>query len=152
MRMKKILTLADQINKREWWHSPPLDKNAYQKRGMFLASSYEECEFYGRPLNEPIKVSVSNPIVDTEQNIIRFFFGNNSPQMIAYNALINDSDKVPLKVRFKLDADLFKAAKKGKYDAIAIITEKELEKIKNHKLPRSVELNLIDIENGVNKT
>jgi hypothetical protein len=149
--MKKELTLADQLNKRKWWHSPPVDKSAYKKRGVFLASSYKECEFYGRPLNEPIKVNVSYPLVDTEKNIIRFLFGDNSSQMSAYIALINGTAKEPLKVRFKLDRDLFKAAKNKNYDAIAVVTEKELEKVKNKKLPRSIELNVLDAESGILK-
>lgn len=149
--MKKILTLAEQINKRRWWLSPPADKKAYKKRGMFLASSYKECEFYGRPLDEPIRVSVSNPLVDTEQNIIQFLFGNDSSQMTAYNALINNTAKELLRVRFKLDADLFMTAKSKNFDSIAVVTEKGLEKAKNHKLPSSVELNIIDIENGINE-
>jgi hypothetical protein len=149
--MKNILTLADQLNKRKWWHSPPVDKAAYKKRGMFLASSYKECEFYGRPLNEPIRVRVLNPLAGTEENIISLLFGNTSPQMADYVSLLNGNVKEPLKVRFKLDNDLFKAAKTKNYDAISIITEKGLEKIKNHKLPRSVELNVINIENGINK-
>lgn len=146
-----MLTFAEQINKRKWWHSPPSDKKAYKKRGMFLASSYKECEFYGRPLVELIRVDVSNPLVDTEKNIIRFLFGDNSPQMMIFNSLINNTASNPLKARFKLDADLFSSAKKNKYDAIAVITAKCFEKIKNHKLPKSVELNIIDIENGINK-
>lgn len=149
--MKKELTLADQINKRKWWHSPPADKAAYKKRGMFLASSYKECEFYGCPLDEPIKVNVSHPLVDTEKNIIRFLFGDNSSQMSAYIALINGTAKEPLKLRFKLDRDLFKAAKNKNHDAIAVVTEKGLEKVKNQKLPSSVELNVLDIESGILK-
>lgn len=149
--MKKELTLADQLNKRKWWHSPPADKAAYKKRGMFLAPSYKECEFYGRPLDEPIRVNVSNPLVDTEKNIIKFLFGDNSSQMSAYIALIKGTAKEPLKVRFKLDRDLFKAAKNKNHDAIAVVTEKELEKIKNHKLPRNVELNVLDTKSGILK-
>jgi hypothetical protein len=147
--MKKALTFADQLNKRKWWHSPPADKKAYKKRGIFLASSYKECEFYGRPLDEPIKVNVSNPLVDTEENIIRLLFGNNSPQMVAYMALINGNAKEPLKVRFKLDKDLFKAAKNKNYDAIAVVSEKRLENTKNRKLSKSIELNILDIEKGI---
>src|SRR4030042_5506507 len=147
--MKKALTFADQLNKRKWWHSPPANKKAYNKRGIFLASSYKECEFYGRPLDEPIKVNVSNPLVDTEENIIRLLFGNNSPQMVAYMVLINGNAKEPLKVRFKLDKDLFKAAKNKNYDAIAVVSEKRLENIKNRKLSKSIELNILDIEKGI---
>ena len=147
--MKKALTFTDQLNKRKWWHSPPADKKTYKKRGIFLASSYKECEFYGRPLDEPIKVNVSNPLVDTEENLIRLLFGNNSSQMVAYNALINGNAKEPLKVRFKLDKDLFKTAKNKNYDAIAVVSEKRLENIKNRKLSKSIELNILDIEKGI---
>ncbi|OGP64101.1 MAG: hypothetical protein A3K22_02290 [Deltaproteobacteria bacterium RBG_16_42_7] len=144
-----MLTLTEQINKRNWWHSPPADKKAYRKRGIFLASSYKECEFYGRPLNKPIKVSVSNPLVDTEENVIRLLFGDDSPQMSAHMALKAGGAREPLKVRFKLDKDLFSAAKGNNYDAIAIVTEKGLEKVRNCRLPKSVELNVLDIENGI---
>lgn len=128
--MRKGLALADSINKRKWWHSQPADNDAYKKRGLFLASSYKECEFYGRPIDEPIKVNVSHPLVNTEKNIIRFLFGDNSSQISAYIALINGTAKEPLKLRFKLDRDLLKAAKNKKHDAIAVVTVKGLKKLK----------------------
>ena len=149
--MKKELTLADQLIKRKRWHSPPADKAAYKKRGIFLASSYKECEFYGCPFDKPIKVNVTYPLVDTEENIIRFLFGNNSSQMVVYKALIGGTAKEPLKARFKLDMDLFKAAKNKNYDAIAVVTEKGLEKARKYKLPKSVELNVLDIDSGILK-
>lgn len=149
--MNKTFTLAEQINKRKWWHSPPSDGKAYQKRGVFLASSYKECEFYGRPLDEPIKVNLFNPLINTEENIIKFLFGNSSPQMSFYTALMNGFAKEPLKARFKLDKDLFNAAKNKDYDSIAIISEKGLEKVRKGKLPRTVELNVLNIDNGILK-
>ncbi len=138
-------SLIEQINQRSYWHSPPVDKFAYKKRGVFLASSFKECEFYGRPLNEPIKVQVSNPLIDIEKSIIKILFGIGSNQMKAHKSLINDTAKDTLKVRFRLDADIFTVAKKKGYDSIAIVTEKGLEKIKEDKLPRSIELNVFDI-------
>ena len=149
--MKKELTFADQLNKRKWWHSPPADKAAYKKRGIFLASSYKECELYGRPLNEPIRVRVFNPLVGTEENIISLLFGNTSRQIADYVSMLNGTAREPLKVRFKLDNDLFKTAKSRNYDSIAIISEKGIEKIKKCKLPKSVELNILNIENGILK-
>ena len=71
--------------------------------------------------------------------------------MLAYADLIKGTTKEPLKVRFKLDRDLFNAAKNKNHDAIAVVAEEELGKIKNHKLPRSVELNVLDTEGGILK-
>lgn len=141
-------SLIKQINRRNWWHSPPIDKLAYTKRGVFLASSYKECEFYGCPIDEPIKVNVTNPVIDTEENIIKMLFGRDSLQMKSYKALVTDTGANNLKLRFALDEDMYKEAKKNGYDAIAIVTEEGLEKVKAGKLSKSVELNVFD----VNKT
>ena len=137
-------TISEQINRRTWWHSPPRDANSYKKRGIFLASSYKECEFYGRPLDEPIKIKINNPLVNTERNIIASLFGENSPQMKAYDSLLNYEAKELLKIRFKLDAEIMNAAKNRGYDSVAIISPKGLERIKEGKLPRNVELNVAD--------
>lgn len=144
---KKFKNLIEQINSKNWWHSPPVDGSAYKKRGIFLASSYKECEFYGRPLNEPIKVQLSNPLIDTEENIIKKIFGEDSFQMGTYKSLADNTAKDILKVRFRLDADIYKAAKKKGYDAIVIVTEKSIKNIKQGKLPKSAELNIFHISN-----
>lgn len=60
INIKEVLT--DKINKSEWWHVPPTDPNAYSKRGKFLASAYQQAEFYERPNDIPDKVFVINPI------------------------------------------------------------------------------------------
>ena len=136
-------TLTEQINRKKWWHSPPHDRAAYKERGIFLSSSYKECEFYGQPLDESVKVHLSNPLIDTEENIIKALFGKKSAQMDIYETLNNTAD---LKTRFRLDAEMYRAAKKNGYDAIAIVTEKGLKKIREEeKLPRSIELNIFDI-------
>lgn len=63
--------------------------------------------------------------------------------MEAYTSLANG---IFLKIRFKLDAAIFKAAKKKGYDAVALISNKDLGKVKEGKLPRSVELNVINFK------
>jgi len=133
------------INNRSWWHSPPADKGAYKKRGIFFASSYKECEFYGRPLDETIKVNVKNPLVGVEEDIIRRFFGIKSKQMMVYRSLIDGTATNVLNMRFQLDKELFRVAKNSGYDAIAIVTSKGYETTKTGKLPRSVELNVFDV-------
>ena len=60
---KNIKTiLIDKINKSAWWHVNPQDVDAYKKRGKFLASTYAQAEFYGRPNDVSEKVSITNPI------------------------------------------------------------------------------------------
>ena len=51
--------LIARINRKDWWHVPPSDPNAYEQRGMFLASTFREAEFWGRPLDTPIRRSIS---------------------------------------------------------------------------------------------
>lgn len=140
-------SLIEQVNRRKWWHSPPRDSASYKKRGVFLASSYKECEFYGRPLDEPIKVNISKPLVGTEEDIIENLCGRVSRQMDAHRTLAGNLDVDILKVRFQLDADLFEAAKKKGYDAIVIIAPKSATVVKQGKLPRNAELNVFSAEN-----
>src|SRR5690242_5715983 len=59
------------VNRKNWWHVPPVDPDAYRKRGKFLASTFEEAEFYGRPLDEPQRVVVTKPLIGDEQRISR---------------------------------------------------------------------------------
>ena len=59
-RLKKVL--INKVNSSYWWHVTPRDPNAYKKRGKFLASTYTQAEFYGRPNIEPENVEISNPI------------------------------------------------------------------------------------------
>src|ERR1700683_3374384 len=67
--------LIAHVNRRNWWHVPPQDPSAYSKRGKFLASSFAEAEFWGRPLDEPMKVKISNPLIGDEATIERELFG-----------------------------------------------------------------------------
>lgn len=56
--MKKVFLakLVLHVNRKKWWHVPPRNPRAYSQRGKFLASSFREAEFWGRPLDEPQKV------------------------------------------------------------------------------------------------
>ena len=57
------------VNRKQWWHVPPADPAAYSKRGKFLASSFSEAEFYGRPLDVPERVTIKMPLVGDESAI-----------------------------------------------------------------------------------
>lgn len=133
--MKKAFysQLVAHVNRKEWWHSPPVDPNAYKKRGKFYASSYGEAEFWARPLDEPQRVKVSRPLIGDEATIERELFGR----------LVSDEDiKVP--ARFALDARIKKVAIAKGYDAILLMSPKCFAKWKmTGKIPRSLELNVL---------
>ncbi|MDF1518256.1 MAG: hypothetical protein P1P79_09945 [Lutibacter sp.] len=68
--MKDIL--IEKINKSDWWHVSPKDSDSYKKRGKFLASTYQQAEFYGKPNNKPEtvkKIISNNPLIKTNEHI-----------------------------------------------------------------------------------
>lgn len=80
IRKESVQTMISHINKKGWWHCPPPDLYAYQKRGKFFASSFREAEFWGRPLDEPQHVTVSNPLIGDEDSIEMELFGQPIPE------------------------------------------------------------------------
>jgi len=131
----KLLT---RINRKDWWHVPPSDPHAYEERGMFLASTFREAEFWGRPLDTPICVNVLNPIIGDEATI------QNELGVIPPKYPGDDSPKL-LEWRWKLDAKMKQAALEKGYDAIVLLSTSGYAKFKNEgKLPLSIELNLLN--------
>ena len=129
--------LLARINRKDWWHVPPADPKAYQKRGKFLASTFREAEFWGRPLDAPIHVRIANPIVGDEPFIETGLLGAPSE----YSG--DDSPKM-LEWRWKLDANLKKAAMAKGYDSIVLMSCNAYTKFaKEGKIPLSIELNLL---------
>ena len=133
--------LIAHVNRKNWWHVPPQDPNAYCKRGRFLASSFKEAEFWGRPLDEPQRVTVAHLLVGDEDIIERKLFGTRV-----------STDDISVQKRWALDAKMKKAALANGFDAIVLMTPKAYSEFKvNGKLPRSMELNTLNTgENGGN--
>jgi hypothetical protein len=128
---KKLIT---HVNRKSWWHVPPVDPDAYRKRGKFLASSFEAAEFYGRPLDEPQKVSVAKPLVGDERTISNVVGipaqhdGMTIRQIAAHDALWRNA-----------------ALKKG-FDSILLMAPKRYGEFKaSGKIPRSLELNILNV-------
>ncbi len=113
---------------------PPQNSKAYHQRGKFLASTYAEAEFWGRPLDDPQKVKVARPLIGDEATIERALFGR----------LISDQD-ISLKKRWALDAKMKRVATAKGYDSIVLMASVPFKRyIATGKLPRSIELNILN--------
>jgi hypothetical protein len=101
---------------------------------MFLASSFKEAEFWGRPLDRPKRVSVINPLVGDEESIEKTLFGQSV-----------SNEGMSVEMRWKLDAKMRKRALACGYDSILLMTPKSFSAQKEiGKIPRSLELNVFD--------
>ena len=125
--------LVASVNRKAWWHVPPRDLNAYETRGKFLASSYREAEFWGRPLNEAQKVSVVKPLVGDEAAIEKALFG----KRISHEGTAMGD-------RWRLDARMKRAALARGYDSILLMSPQGFRQFRSTgKAPRSMELNIL---------
>jgi hypothetical protein len=125
--------LVANVNRKRWWHVPPRDSEAYRKRGKFLASTFEEAEFWGRPLDEPQKATIARPLVGDEAAIEEELFGRRISR-----------DDIGLEGRWKLDAKMRRAALARGYDSIVLMTPAAFARFTSSgKVPRSLELNIL---------
>ena len=132
MRKRDTTKLIAVVNRKSWWHVPPVDPNAYQKRGKFLASSFEAAEFYGRPLDEPQKVTIAKPIVGDERKIARVL------------GIPPQREGMTLKQIAAHDALWRNAALKRGFESILLMAPKCFAEFKaSGRIPRSMELNIL---------
>jgi hypothetical protein len=121
------------VNRKQWFHVPPTNPDAYKKRGKFLASSFEAAEFYGRPLDEPQKVLIARPLVGDEKKIARVL------------GIPPQHEGMTLEQIAAHDAKWRNAALKKGFDAILLMAPKCFAQWKAvGKIPRSLELNVLD--------
>jgi len=120
------------VNRKKWWHVPPQDPKAYNKRGKFFASSFSEAEFYGRPLDSPERVKIARPLVGDERTIANVLGippqheDMSLDEMAAHDALWRNA-----------------ALAKG-FDSIVLMAPKAFAKFKKDRNPpRSLELNVL---------
>jgi hypothetical protein len=125
----RIRKLIKHVNRKDWWHVPPEDPRAYEKRGKFFASSFGEAEFYGRPNDDPEKVTIASPVVGDNDTIERKLLGR-----------VESHPDITVRERFALDAKLHRAALAGGYDSIVLMTKAGFQAFqKEGKMPRSME-------------
>jgi hypothetical protein len=125
--------LISHVNRKQWWHVPPVDPDAYKKRGKFLASSFAEAEFWGRPLDEPQKVTIGRPLVGDEKTISKVL--GVPPQ----------HEGMTLEEIAEHDSRWRNTALAKGFDAIVLMAPKAFAKFRaNGELPRSLELNILN--------
>ncbi len=131
--------LVKHTNRKNWWHVPPQDPTAYSKRGKFYASSFQEAEFWGRPLDQPQKVTVANPLVGDEETIERKLFGTRISR-----------DDISVEERWALDAKIKHLGLAKGFDSIILMTPKAFSEFRaTGKLPRSLELNILTVHQSL---
>ncbi|MFH1232742.1 MAG: BRO family protein [Patescibacteria group bacterium] len=137
--LKKIL--VDKINQSLWWHVTPSDPDAYKKRGKFLASTYSQAAFYGKPNIKPGRVKILHPLCsDSEKTILKVLFPDTHQRMLLFVTGANGSDYYAR--RINLDAKMHKQAKKLGYDSIVLLGSTAINELVKNRKPRSIELNL----------
>jgi hypothetical protein len=120
------------VNRKAWWHVPPRDPMAYSKRGKFFASSFSEAEFYGRPLDDPQRVVIANPLVGDESAIAKAL---GIPPQHARMSL----EEIAAHDMLWRNGALAKG-----FDSIVLMTPKAFSHLRTDgKLPRSLELNVL---------
>ena len=133
--LRHLKKLVRHINRKDWWHVPPADTRAYQKRGKFLASTFREAEFYGRPYDKPERVVIASPLVGDNDTIEKTLIGR-----------VESHPNISVRKRFSLDAKLCRAALLKGFDSIVLLTPMGFRALKyKGKLPRSIELNVVDL-------
>ena len=98
-----------------------------------MASSYQEAEFWGRPLDKPQRVRITRPLIGDEAIIEKKLFGKR----------VSD-ENMGMEDRFKLDAKIKRAASAKGYDSIVLLAPKAFTEFRlTGKVPRKIELNLL---------
>jgi hypothetical protein len=129
--------LVAHVNRKSWWHVPPVDPEAYKRRGKFYSVSFAAAEFWGRPLDEPEKVKIAKPLVGDEKSIARVL------------DILPQHEGMTLEQIAAHDAKWRNAALKKGYDAILLMSAKCFAEWKTTgKIPRSLELNILDVSVG----
>ena len=129
--LKKLIA---HVNCKQWWHVPPVDPDAYKKRGKFFSVSFAAAEFWGRPLDEPERVTISKPLVGDEKGIAKVL------------GIPPQHDGMSLDQIAAHDARWRNAALKKGFDAIVLMSPKCFAEWKAAgKIPRSLELNILEV-------
>ncbi|MFH1024632.1 MAG: hypothetical protein V1809_14720 [Planctomycetota bacterium] len=143
MKSNMRKTLIGKINNSEWWHVPPQDPDAYGKQGKFLASTYLQASFYGRPNDTPERVTIQNPVYGfSEEEIIKKLFPTQQATRLI-ETIRRPNDKNWYQIRTDADARFSQRAKVLGYDAIVLMVSTGRNEIKRNRKPRSIELNLL---------
>lgn len=129
--------LIQRVNRKAWWRTCLPSKKAIRDRGLFFTSSFEEAEFYGRPLDTPFRVKIENPIIGS--------FAYIQKQLLDKTVKYEDT----IKTIFDHDKLLKERAHKQGFDSIIVLSGSgHRQYYRGNKLPRNMELNIFG-ENSI---
>ena len=135
LRKTYLQKLIRHVNRKAWWHVPPMDPRAYEKRGKFLASSFREAGFYGRPHDISERVMIDAPVIGDDRYIETTLIGR-----------VESAPNMNVPKRLALDARLRRAALRKGFDSIVLLTPIGFRQFKNKgRIPRSIELNVVQL-------
>lgn len=118
------------INQREWWRTR-VNKDVLQERGLFLVSSFRYAEFYGRPLDNPFKVDLKNPLIGDEAFAMGIL------------GLPVPREDISGKEILEMEAKKMSVGIAMGFDSIAIMSPNEFKKLKEiGRLPNGYELQI----------
>lgn len=138
--MNLVQRIIDHVGRKQWWHVPPRDPVAYKKRGKFYASTYQEAEFWGRPLDQPERVQVHRPLVGDEITVELELFGSPITPEKEWEDM---EPSKAIQERFRLDAQIKAIAQRKGYDSIVLMSPSGYARFRaNGRMPRSIELNV----------
>lgn len=126
--------LIAHVNRKQWWHVPPADPDAYKKRGKFYSVSFAAAEFWGRPLDEPQRVVIQKPLIGDEKHIAKVL------------GIPAQREDMSLEEIAEHDALWRNAALKKGFDALVLMAPVTFaDWKKTGKIPRSLELNVLQV-------
>lgn len=70
-----VARLIARVNSKFWWRTCLPSNYALRRRGLFLAATFADAEFYGKPLDTPFVARVSNPYVTDNDSMELDFRG-----------------------------------------------------------------------------
>jgi len=126
---------VEYINGKCWWHVTPAAAPAcYEERGRFYEASFHHSEFYGRPNDIPDRVTVSNPLIGSDDETHMVLFGCVYPEFKDYQALCRHETRRKQR-----------ALALG-FDSIAVPYEASMRRfLETGRFPRKIEFCLLDL-------
>ncbi len=132
------MRVIKRINQREWWRTW-INKQALKERGLFLESCFRSAEFYGRPLDNPFKVNLKNPLIGDDEFVMSTL---GLPPIVwaSYKDGMEEISEKENKI-IKMQSVKMRIAMDMGFDSIAILSANDFKRLKEKgRLPNGYDL------------